>query len=167
MGRRFLVTRFNSLAFLMVLLMSIFVYAGTGFFSEKKYQHEFKEGDTLWFLSQIYYGDGAQYTRILEANQLKSAGAVRDGQRLVIPGALFTPEQPGFNIRVAHLRQKRAQNLAKRFLASPSAPTAQPAKAVVIPKYTPQLPASLPVVEVRDRHQAPTDEQTQAELGGK
>ena len=165
--RRFLVNRLSSFAFLIVFMASSFAQAGSGSFAGKKHQHEFKEGDTLWFLSQIYYGDGAQYTRILEANQLKSAGAVRDGQKLVIPGALFTPEQPGFDIRLAHLREKRAQNLAKRLMASESAPTAEPAKTVVIPKYTPKLPSNLPFTEVRDRHHTPTYEKAKAELIGK
>ncbi|MBX2993381.1 MAG: LysM peptidoglycan-binding domain-containing protein [Bdellovibrionaceae bacterium] len=134
------------------------------------HKHEFKEGDTLWFLAQIYYGDGSQYTRILEDNKLKSPGAVRDGQWLQISSPLFTPDQPGFQARLTHLREVRARNLAKRLIASDSAATTvmakEPAKTVVIPKYRPGIPSGLPWTEVYDT-KTPTDEKAKAEIGGK
>lgn len=100
-------------------------------------EHVFTGDETLWFLSQIYYGDGSQYTRIMEANHIESSEHVREGKRLVIPSPLFTPEQPGFAVRVAHLREKRAEALAKRGVASEAAAVAGPWKTVVIPISSP------------------------------
>lgn len=134
------------------------------------HKHEFKEGDTLWFLAQIYYGDGSQYTRILEDNKLKSPGAVRDGQWLQISSPLFTPDQPGFQARLSHLREVRARSLAKRLVASESSSSAvmakEPAKTVVLPKYRPGIPSGLPWTEVYDP-KTPADEKAKAEIGGK
>ncbi len=44
-------------------------------------------GDTLWALALRYYGDGAQWPRIAEANNLHDPRAVPIGLRLVIPAA--------------------------------------------------------------------------------
>ena len=44
-------------------------------------------GDTLWGISEKYYGNGAEYTRIFEANrdQITDPGLIYPGQTFVIP----------------------------------------------------------------------------------
>ena len=49
--------------------------------------HEVKKGETLWKIAEHYYGDGALYTKIFEANRdtVKDANMIRVGQKLRIP----------------------------------------------------------------------------------
>lgn len=51
--------------------------------------HTVREGETLWAIAERYYGDGAQYARIEEANRgrMGKGGALYVGAQLVIPGA--------------------------------------------------------------------------------
>lgn len=120
-------------------------------------EHTFHEGETLWFLAQVYYGDGSRYAEIMRANRLASSEGVQDGQRLRIPEPLFTPEQPGFETRLTHLRLKRAQELAKRLVASE-----KKTRTVVIPRARP-AEEPLTTVEVSER---PIQERAKAEPTG-
>ncbi len=49
--------------------------------------YEVKKGDTLWAIAEHYYGNGAKYTEIVEANQpmIKDADEIYPGQTLRIP----------------------------------------------------------------------------------
>lgn len=49
--------------------------------------YEIQKGDTLWAISEKYYGSGAKYTAIVEANQpmIKDADEIYPGQTLRIP----------------------------------------------------------------------------------
>jgi len=49
--------------------------------------HTVVKGDTLWALAAKYYGSGAQYTKIYEANtdKLSNPNSIRVGQVLTIP----------------------------------------------------------------------------------
>jgi nucleoid-associated protein YgaU len=49
--------------------------------------HEVKKGETLWKIAVQYYGDGALYPKIFEANKdtLKNPDLIKVGQRLRIP----------------------------------------------------------------------------------
>lgn len=51
--------------------------------------HTVREGETLWAIAERYYGDGALYTRIEEANKgrMGKGGALYVGATLEIPGA--------------------------------------------------------------------------------
>lgn len=42
-------------------------------------------GDTLWAIAQKYYGDGSQYRKIADANQINDPNSILAGQKLVIP----------------------------------------------------------------------------------
>ena len=44
-------------------------------------------GDCLWNISYHFYGTGAKFTRIAEANGLKDPYLIHIGQVLVIPAA--------------------------------------------------------------------------------
>ncbi|HHV09260.1 MAG TPA: LysM peptidoglycan-binding domain-containing protein [Clostridiales bacterium] len=49
--------------------------------------HVVKSGDTLWGIAKKYYGDGAKYTKIYNANKsiIKNPSLIYPGQKLVIP----------------------------------------------------------------------------------
>jgi len=48
---------------------------------------EVKKGETLWKIAEQYYGDGALYPKIFEANRdiLKDPDRINIGQKLRIP----------------------------------------------------------------------------------
>ncbi len=52
----------------------------------KKY-HTVKKGDTLYGIAKKYYGKGAQYTKIFNANKgtIKNANLIYVGQKILIP----------------------------------------------------------------------------------
>jgi LysM repeat protein len=58
--------------------------------------HVVEEGESLWGIAQQYYGNGALFTRIEEANQgrLGKGDALYVGAKLVIPGAEGAPTKP-------------------------------------------------------------------------
>ena len=43
------------------------------------------KGDCLWNIAKEFYGNGAAYTKIVEANGIKDANLIYTGQKLVIP----------------------------------------------------------------------------------
>lgn len=49
--------------------------------------HVVQSGDTLWAIAKKYYGNGAQYTKIFNANKdkIKNPNLIYPGQQLVIP----------------------------------------------------------------------------------
>ncbi|MFZ2664430.1 MAG: LysM peptidoglycan-binding domain-containing protein [Patescibacteria group bacterium] len=56
----------------------------------KKPTHIVKTGDTLWEISEAVYGNGSQWTKILDANK-SSIGFLPNGsQALIIPGQVLT-----------------------------------------------------------------------------
>jgi LysM repeat protein len=44
-----------------------------------------KSGDTLWAIAKKYYGDGAKYKTIAEANKLSNPNLIYPNQKLIIP----------------------------------------------------------------------------------
>lgn len=54
--------------------------------TSQKY-HTVKKGDTLWGIATQYYGNGAQYTKIFNANKgtIKNADLIYVGQKILIP----------------------------------------------------------------------------------
>ena len=50
-------------------------------------------GDCLWTIAEKFYGDGAEWTRIFDANRqiIQTPGLITPGQVLVIPGTSSTP----------------------------------------------------------------------------
>lgn len=54
--------------------------------TDKKY-HTVKKGDCLWNIAKAYYGNGAMYTKIYEANKsiIKNPNLIYPGQKFLIP----------------------------------------------------------------------------------
>lgn len=52
--------------------------------SENK-SHTVQSGDTLWGIAKKYYGNGAQYTKIVSANGIANPNIIKVGQVLNIP----------------------------------------------------------------------------------
>ena len=54
--------------------------------TSQKY-HTVKKGDTLWGIAKKYYGNGAQYTKIYNANKniIKNPNLIYVGQKFLIP----------------------------------------------------------------------------------
>lgn len=52
----------------------------------KKY-HKVKKGDTLWAIAKMYYGNGAMYTKIYQANRniISNPNLIYPNQNLLIP----------------------------------------------------------------------------------
>lgn len=50
-----------------------------------KRAHRVARGETLWDLARHYYGNGAKWTKIARANDLKDADELTVGDRLIIP----------------------------------------------------------------------------------
>lgn len=59
----------------------------TGTNSNNSTQTEYivKEGDTIWKISKKVYGSGANFQKILDANNLKENSVLSPGQKLIIP----------------------------------------------------------------------------------
>lgn len=47
--------------------------------------HTVNKGESLWMISEKYYGDGYAWSKIAEANNLTSPDLVEEGQTLTIP----------------------------------------------------------------------------------
>lgn len=62
--------------------------------SGRDVEHVVARNETLWGIAQRYYGDGAQHTRISEANKgrLGKGNSLYVGARLIIPGATRVAE---------------------------------------------------------------------------
>lgn len=52
---------------------------------ENKKYHIVQKGDTLWAIAKKYYGNGNQYPRIAQANNIKNPDIIYPGQKLLIP----------------------------------------------------------------------------------
>jgi nucleoid-associated protein YgaU len=76
--------------------------------------HVVEEGESLWGIAQQYYGNGALFTRIEEANKgrLGKGDALYVGAKLVIPGAVIAATKPKEAPRNAFTPKKAA---AERF----------------------------------------------------
>lgn len=47
--------------------------------------HTVQSGDTLWAIAKKYYGNGAQYTKIVSANGIGNPNLIHPGQIFIIP----------------------------------------------------------------------------------
>lgn len=49
------------------------------------YKHKVRRGDSLWIISELYYGTGYRYEEIARHNHLHSGQSIQPGQVLIIP----------------------------------------------------------------------------------
>jgi nucleoid-associated protein YgaU len=54
--------------------------------------YQVKLGDTLWEISEAVYGDGSQWTKILQKNSSSVGFLADDSQALIVPGQFLTIE---------------------------------------------------------------------------
>lgn len=50
-------------------------------------EYTVQQGETPWSMAQKFYGNGAEYTKILEANGLQEGENIKPGDVLKIPAA--------------------------------------------------------------------------------
>ena len=53
--------------------------------------HTVTRGETLWSISQKYYGKGSQWKKIADVNKIDNPGKLEVGQTLIIPDTEPTP----------------------------------------------------------------------------
>lgn len=76
--------------------------------------HKIGKDETAWFLSQVFYGKGADYKKILEANNMKSPDELVTGKEIRIRNPLHHPEQKNFTDRYTQLWEKREKVLEQK-----------------------------------------------------
>jgi len=89
-----------SMRFILILLVGVFqlpmAQAGDPVTKAFTVEHHFKAGETLWFVSLLYYGKGGQFNKIVEANHLSSTEGIKDGQVLKIPDTNWKPDSADY-----------------------------------------------------------------------
>jgi hypothetical protein len=113
-------------------------------------EHKVQEDETAWFVSLIYYGDGARFSEILTFNHIDPASILKDGTVLKIENPKFAPSQSDFVARLEGLRKKREERRRNH------ARIEDQKTKVVIPsaKIRDSLESSLPFSEVKDSQQS-------------
>lgn len=76
--------------------------------------HVLRPGETLWFVAQVYYGDGNEFTKMLAANHLRKPEDVDVGQELVIPNPMWVETMPKFDDHFRALFHQRSVALARK-----------------------------------------------------
>ena len=69
--------------------------------------HKVEKGETVWFLAELYYGEGAKYQEILKSNNLKRPEDLKVGLEVVLP-------LPKYSNKAADFKDRYQQILAKR-----------------------------------------------------
>lgn len=133
------------------ILVIVLICASSAMALAKDFEVKYKVGkdETAWFLSQVFYGTGKDYLKILDANQMKSADELVTGKEIIVKNPLHHPEQATFTERYAKLWEKREKALeAKRGM---------PLTEVVVASSGVKTESLLPTTEVKDPHKSPMD----------
>jgi hypothetical protein len=77
--------------------------------------HQLKVDETLWFVSQLYYVQGAFYTRIMLANAITTPEDVQLGMFLYIPDPVHDPFKKNLSARYKELDKQRRHLLVKKW----------------------------------------------------
>ena len=93
----------------------------------KVVDHHFKKGETLWFISLVYYGHGGEFPKIVEANHFLSAETLKEGDVIHIPNSQWNPETAEFK---THYQEKWKAHQARLNQEKPESVVAviEPAK---------------------------------------
>ncbi len=70
--------------------------------------HKVAQNETVWFLAQVYYGDGHKFTEIVFANHMKKAEDLVVGEEVVVPLPKFSNKDAGFKARYEKMFAARA-----------------------------------------------------------
>lgn len=128
-------------------------------------KHVVTKDETAWFLSNVYYGKGQEFEKILAANAFKSANELREGNEILIPNPKFHKGQSTFAAHYSELWDKRAKALkdrdkqveADKYMVRKPLPTSK----VVIPTdeiRSKDSVSQFPFTEVKDPHHSPAEE---------
>lgn len=96
------------------ILFTSLIFAAVLANAEALVFHEIRNDETLWFLSEVYYGRGDQFNKIMEANHVKADTKLEKGQRILIPAPVFHPGSKEFEARFEKMRKAREAKLAKK-----------------------------------------------------
>lgn len=133
-------------------------------FSQDSVKHTVTKDETAWFLANVYYGRGQEFTKILSANGYQSANELREGKEILIPNPQFHKGQSTFAAHYSELWEKRAKALKERdkqveadkYMSREPLPTSK----VVIPTEKIRAKDSVsqyPFTEVKDPHHSPAE----------
>ena len=82
--------------------------------SASELKHTYKKTETLWFLSQLYYGHGHEYKKIMKTNGLTSPDEIAEGKVLIIEDYRFGDDAHFLEKRYQELMEKRETLLNKK-----------------------------------------------------
>lgn len=141
-------------------IILVLAFSSVGMAKDKEISHKVGKDETAWFLAHVFYGKGAEYTKILAANGLKSADDLVTGKEIKIVNPVHHPEQATFTDRYTKLWEKREKELAaKKSLEGSATQVVVPSKKIV----QAQSVSDLPFTEVKDPEKSPVDK-AKAEL---
>ena len=132
--------------------------------SKDTVKHMVTKDETAWFLANVYYGKGQEFTKILSANGYQTANELREGKEILIPSPQFHKGQSTFAAHYSELWEKRAKALKERdkqveadkYMSREPLPTSK----VVIPTEKIRAKDSVsqfPFTEVKDPHHSPAE----------
>ncbi|MEZ0392620.1 MAG: LysM peptidoglycan-binding domain-containing protein [Pseudobdellovibrionaceae bacterium] len=120
----------------------------------KVVKHVVLEDETAWFIAQVYYGNGTQFTKLLSANKLSRPEDMKEGMEILIEDPKFSQEQNQFAERYTKLWAARQKALGLTTGESlPSSKVVIPTQKILNQDNTPKLPFT----EVRDPAQSTAD----------
>jgi hypothetical protein len=77
----------------------------------KTVSHHVLEDETAWFISNVYYGSGQQFPKLLKTNSLTRAEDIREGMTIQIEDPKFDKSQVEFHARYQRLWSDRQKAL--------------------------------------------------------
>jgi len=82
--------------------------------------HTVAEGETLWSIAQLYFGDGMKFKDIKRANQSINPDRIIAGQKIKIPGITINADSEGAEYFVYTVEEgDYLSTIAEKFLGSP------------------------------------------------
>ncbi len=124
-----------------ILSVSVFADRGT------TATHKVSAAETPWFLAQVYYGNGAEFSKLLKTNHMTRPEEMREGIEIQIENPKFQESDPQFQKRYSDLWDKRSKALGLKIdNRMPSSKVVIPTQKIRSKDNTPNLPFT----EVKD-----------------